>query len=97
MSIGARIFLLIITLAMVGTLSSRVYHYKDELYFSEVRYGKLAIEYENHLYLEYVKTICGIEAPTLSGTDNRAGTAKDMACMIGVREKAKKEVEAIKK
>lgn len=93
----ARIFVLIIALAVVGVLTNRISHYQDKLYFSEVRYATLAKEYEDHLYAEYLKTICDIEAPKLDGTDKRAGTAKDLACMTGVREKARKEAEAINK
>ncbi|MCR4275916.1 MAG: hypothetical protein NUV90_00845 [Candidatus Parcubacteria bacterium] len=94
---ASKIFTLLIALVVVGVLTSRNYDYKDQLYFSEVRYATLAKEYEDHLYAEYSKTICDIERPKLDGTDKRASNAKDLACMVGVREKAKKEVEAIKK
>ncbi len=53
--------------------------------------SQLSMTYEEHLSKEYIKTICGVEAPTLT-SDNRAGTARDLACMVGAREKAKAEV-----
>lgn len=57
---------------------------------------QLSMAYEDHLTRGYNKSICGIEAPTLT-SDNRAGTAKDLACMAGVQEKAKAEVAELMK
>jgi hypothetical protein len=87
------ILILVAALLVVINMGARISHLNDELFSSEMHYKKVATGFRDHLADEYIKNVCNV---TLSGPRATDKTDKDEACIAGVTEKARKEVEAIR-